>query len=82
LRYLDGNSQRGRWHFHFFSMQSPIPFSYNHRNSGHYPSFCLLFKNKLKPIGLSVPQRKHITSRLRAQQVNAICRLVTMVRVY
>jgi hypothetical protein len=29
-------------------------------------------------IGLSVPHRKHITSPLRAQQVNAIYRFVTM----
>jgi hypothetical protein len=29
--------------------------------------------------GLSVPHRKHITSPLRAQQVNVICRFVTMV---
>jgi hypothetical protein len=39
----------------------------------------LLFKSQLNCIGLSVPHRKHITSPLRAQQVNAIYRFVTMV---
>jgi hypothetical protein len=34
---------------------------------------------KLNSIGLSVPHRKHITSPLRAQQVNAIYMFVTMV---
>jgi hypothetical protein len=34
---------------------------------------------KLNSIGLSVPHRKHITSPLRAQQVNGIHRFVTMV---
>jgi hypothetical protein len=38
--------------------------------------FIILFK--LNSIGLSVPHRKHITSPLRAQQVNAIYWLVTM----
>jgi hypothetical protein len=33
----------------------------------------------LRYIGLSVPHRKHITSPLRTQQVNAIYRFVTMV---
>jgi hypothetical protein len=45
---------------------------YNYHNSGHYPSSCILFKTQLKSIGLSVPHRKHITSPLRAQQVNTI----------
>jgi hypothetical protein len=45
----------------------------------YYPSSCLLFKTQLNSIGLSVPNRKHITSPLRAQQVSAIYRLVTMV---
>jgi hypothetical protein len=39
----------------------------------------LLFKTHLNSIGLSVPHRKHITSPLRAQEVNAIYRFVTMV---
>jgi hypothetical protein len=52
---------------------------YNYHNSGHYPSSCLLFKTQLNPIGLSVPHMKHIMSPLRAQQVNAIYRFVTMV---
>jgi hypothetical protein len=47
-------------------------------NFWHYASFCLLFKIQLNPIGLSVLHRKHITSPLRAQQVNAIYRFVTM----
>jgi hypothetical protein len=42
------------------------------KNCGHYLLSCLLVKIKLKSIGLSVPQRKHIMSPLRAQQVNAI----------
>jgi hypothetical protein len=33
----------------------------------------------LRSIGLSVPHRKHITSQLRAQQVNAIYKFVSMV---
>jgi hypothetical protein len=44
-----------------------------------YPSSCLLFKTQLNPVGLSVPHRKHITSPLRSQQVNAIYRFVTMI---
>jgi hypothetical protein len=52
---------------------------YNYRNSRHYPSSCLLFITQLNYIGLSVPHRKHITSPLRAQQVNTIYRFVTMV---
>jgi hypothetical protein len=47
--------------------------------SEHYPSSCLLFETQLNSIGLSVPHRKHITSPLRAQQVNAIYRFVTTV---
>jgi hypothetical protein len=43
----------------------------------HWP--CVLFKTQLNSTGLSVPNRKHITSVLRAQQVNAIYRFVTMV---
>jgi hypothetical protein len=39
----------------------------------------IVFKTQLNSIGLSVPHRNHITSPLRAQQVNAICRFVTMV---
>jgi hypothetical protein len=38
-----------------------------------------LFKAALNPIGLSVPHRKHITSPLRAQQVNDLCLFVTIV---
>jgi hypothetical protein len=52
---------------------------YNYHSSGHYPSSCLLFRTQFNSIGLSVPHRKHITSSLRAQQVNAIYRFVTMV---
>jgi hypothetical protein len=40
---------------------------------------CRVFCLKLDSIGVSVPHRKHITSPLRAQQVNAIYRFVTMV---
>jgi hypothetical protein len=54
----------------------------NYQNSGHYPSSCLLFKTHLNSIGLFVPQRKHITSPLRAQQDNVICRFVTMAYYY
>jgi hypothetical protein len=53
-------------------------YSYNYHNSGHYPLSCLLIKTHLNSIGLSVPHRKHVTSPLRAQQVNAIYRFVTM----
>jgi hypothetical protein len=52
---------------------------YNYHNSGHYASSCLLLKTRLNSIGLSVPHEKHITSPLRAQQVNAIYSFVTMV---
>jgi hypothetical protein len=41
----------------------------------HRPVFYL----KLNTIGLSVPHMEHITSPLRAQQVNAIYRFVTTV---
>jgi hypothetical protein len=41
----------------------------------HRPIFYL----KLNSTGLSVPNRKHITSPLRAQQVNVIYRFVTTV---
>jgi hypothetical protein len=54
-------------------------YEYNYHNSGYYPSSCLLFKTQLNSIGLSVPHREHITSPLRAQQVNAIYRFVTTV---
>jgi hypothetical protein len=40
---------------------------------------CVVFYLKLNSIGLFVSHRKHITSSLRAQQVNAIYRFVTMV---
>jgi hypothetical protein len=40
---------------------------------------CPLFKAQLKSVGLAVPHRKHITSPLRAQQVNVIYRFVMMV---
>jgi hypothetical protein len=53
--------------------------THNYHNSGHYPSSCLLFETQLNSIGLSVPHRKHIISPLRAHQVNAIYRFVTMV---
>jgi hypothetical protein len=41
-------------------------------------SSCLLFKTQLSPLGFSVPLRKHVTSPLRAQQVNAVCTYVTV----
>jgi hypothetical protein len=44
----------------------------------HRPVFYL----KLNSIGLSVPHRQHITSPLRAQQVNAIYRFVAMLYEY
>jgi hypothetical protein len=44
----------------------------------HRPVFYL----KLKSMGLSVPHRKHITSPLRAQQVNVMYRFVTMAYYY
>jgi hypothetical protein len=50
---------------------------HNYNNFGHYASSCLLLK--LNSVGLSVSLRKRITSPLRAQQVNAIYRFVTMV---
>jgi hypothetical protein len=53
--------------------------SYNYHNYGLYSSPCLLFKTQLNSIGLSVSHRKHITSPLGAQQVNAIYRCVTMI---
>jgi hypothetical protein len=49
-------------------------------DSIHRPVYYLkLNSTQLNPIGLSVPHRKHITSPLRAQQVNVIYRFVTMV---
>jgi hypothetical protein len=46
----------------------------------HRPVFYLkLNSTQLNSIGLSVTHRKHITSLLRAQQVNAIYRFVTIV---
>jgi hypothetical protein len=44
-----------------------------------YPPPYLLLKSQLSSMGLSVPHRKHITSALRVQQVNAIYRIVMMV---
>jgi hypothetical protein len=41
----------------------------------HRPVFYL----KLYSIGLSVPHRKHVTSPLQAQEVNAVFRFVTTV---
>jgi hypothetical protein len=38
-----------------------------------------VFYSKLNSTGLYVPHRKHITSPLRAQQVNAIYRFLTTV---
>jgi hypothetical protein len=55
---------------------------YKYQNSGNYPSYCLLFKTQLNSTGLSVSHRKHITSPLRVQQVNAIYRFVKMVYWY
>jgi hypothetical protein len=43
----------------------------------HRPVF--LFETQLNSLGLSVPDRKHITSSLQTQQINAINRFVTMV---
>jgi hypothetical protein len=40
---------------------------------------CLLFKTQLNSLDMSLLHRKHITSPLRAQQVNAIYRFVAMV---
>jgi hypothetical protein len=60
----------GRWF-------SDIPY----HNSGHYLSSYLLFKIRLSSIGLYVPLRKQITSPLRAQQVNASYKFVTMVNI-
>jgi hypothetical protein len=57
-------------------------YNFEYYNSAHYPSSCLLFKTHLNSIGLSVPHRKHITFPLRAQQVNAVYRFVTMVYYY
>jgi hypothetical protein len=54
-------------------------YQYDCHNPRHYTLSCLLFKTQLNSIGLSVPHRKHITCPLRAQQVNAIYRFVTMV---
>jgi hypothetical protein len=48
----------------------------------HRTVFYVVFTTQLNSIGLSVPHRKHITSSLRAQQVNAIYRFVTMVYQY
>jgi hypothetical protein len=46
----------------------------------HRPVFYLkLNSTQLNCLDLSVPHRKHITSPLRAQQVNAVYRFVTMV---
>jgi hypothetical protein len=52
---------------------------FNSGNYGYYPLTCLLFKTELNSIDLSVPHRKHMTSPLRAQQVNAIYRILTAV---
>jgi hypothetical protein len=52
---------------------------YDCHNAGQYTTLGLLFKTQLNSIGLSVIHKKHITSLLRAQQVNAIYRFVTMV---
>jgi hypothetical protein len=43
---------------------------------------CLLFKTQLSSICLFVPHRQHIKSPLRAQQVNAMCRFMTNIRVH
>jgi hypothetical protein len=56
-----------------------IVYQYNYLSSRHYPSSCLLFKTRLNSTGFSVPHRKHIKSPLRAQQLNAMYRFVTMV---
>jgi hypothetical protein len=53
--------------------------NYNYRSSGHYPSSYILFETQLNSIGLPVSNKKHITFRLQAQQVNAIYGFVTMV---
>jgi hypothetical protein len=55
-----------------------MAYQYNYHNSGHYPSSCPLFNTELTNKRLSVPNKKHIMSPLRAQQVNAIYRFMTM----
>jgi hypothetical protein len=46
-----------------------------------YQSFFYLktLRHRIRSIGLAVPHRKHITSPLRAQQVNAIYRFMAMI---
>jgi hypothetical protein len=63
-----------------------------HRTEGRYkPQYrmtitifgiirCPVFYLKLNSVGFSVPHRKHITSPLRAQQVNAIYSFVMIVK--
>jgi hypothetical protein len=55
-----------------------MTYKYNYHNYGHYPSPVFYLK-QLSSITLSVLHRKHFTSPLRAQQVNAIYRCVTKV---
>jgi hypothetical protein len=65
--------------YYHVKVEIRIYFMYNYHKPGYYPSSPLLFKTQLNTISLSLPHRKHITSPLRAQQVNAIYRFVTMV---
>jgi hypothetical protein len=75
--YLTGNTLRLRYEPNRLMLSIGLCRWYH--NSGKYPSSCLLFKTQSNTIGLSVPHKKHITYPLRAQQVNAIYRFVTMV---
>jgi hypothetical protein len=43
----------------YFTFKSILVRPYIYHNSGHYPSFCLLFKTQLNSIGMSVPHKKH-----------------------
>jgi hypothetical protein len=59
-----------------------IRYNNNEHHTDYYVLILILKKvshiRSLSSIGLSVPHRKHITSPLRAQQVNANYRFVTM----
>jgi hypothetical protein len=56
-------------------------YRYNYRNSGQYPSSCLLYKTHDGQCSY-FKGNKHITSPLRVQQVNAIYRFVKTVYRY
>jgi hypothetical protein len=63
------------------SMQCNVEFGYQLSiRSGTKENHILsCIKTQLNSVGLPLPHRKHVTSPLRAQQVNAIYRFVTMV---